>query len=111
MDTEHTVFEKVDGLGTICLYEKESDIPHFDIIRDNGSRVSIMIENNSVDALSNDELEILNDWLKKPSKNLSGLGSNWSDIIFGWYGLYPNSKFEYNWKLGIPNYTTIKPCD
>lgn len=114
-DKEYAIFEKVDGVGTVCLYEKESNIPHFDIVQDDGTKISIKIDSESYldgsEKISDNKLSILNNWLKEPSKNLSGLGSNWSDIIFGWYGLYPDSKFEYDWNRGIPDYTRINSID
>ena len=58
----------IDGVGTVMITEKESNVPHFTIIRDDGSEVSIMIEDNRYlndnGTLTIQECEKLNDWVR-----------------------------------------------
>ena len=104
----------IDGVGIVKITEKESNTPHFDIIRDDGSKVSIMIQDTKYftndGVLTKDEIIKFNNWIKAPSDALCGMGSNWKNIIFCWYGLY-GIDFEWDWNLGIPDYSIIKPCD
>lgn len=101
----------IDGIGTVRIVEKESIVPHFDIVRVDGSKVTLMIERPMYmykqELLSEQEIEIFNDWIKQPSESSCGLCTNWDNIIFCWYGLYGVDSLDWDYDKGIPDYSNI----
>lgn len=107
----------IDGVGIMMITEKESLIPHFTIIRPDGSEVVIMIQDNkylSKNSLTDEECIKLNSWVREhEEKTWYNLGSlNWEHVITCWNGLYNGYEITYTDDTSdIPDYTTIKPCD
>lgn len=101
----------VDGVGAIMITEKESTIPHFSVVREDGSEVQIMIQDNkylSEATLSPDECKRLNDWMN--SKNSDSLLPNmWLAVVLCWNGLYTDNRIGKNDRGLIPDYSAIKP--
>lgn len=110
----------IDEVGVVMITEKESLIPHFTIIRPDGSEVVIMIQDNKylTDAsLTEDECAKLNTWMREHEEKTQYTFGwlNWTNVIFCWNGLYNGYEVEYrdeeDYFNHIPDYTTIKPCD
>lgn len=110
----------IDGLGIVLITEKESTIPHFDIIRSDNSKVSIMILDNrymdyTESVLTNEECRLLDEWSKgKEKKEWYNSGwYNWNNVLICWDGLYNGYEVEYddheNILKYVPDYTIIKP--
>ena len=102
----------IEGVGTVMITEKESTIPHFDIIKNDGTKVTIMIEDNRY--LTNDatltpnECEKLNEWVRAEAPTLLHGDPYWARVLMFWECLYNGTDFE--WDGTIPDYSTIKPC-
>lgn len=63
----------IDGLGTIIITEKESTIPHFTIIKEDGTKINIMIQENRYmdgekNSLTEEECKKLNEWAHSNEK-------------------------------------------
>ena len=109
----------IDGVGTVMITEKESNVPHFTIIRDDGSEVSIMIEENRYlnddGTLTIQECEKLNDWARGYRESSPFKDPNWDHIIICWNGLYNGYEIDTDidglYLNNIPDYTHIKPCE
>ena len=103
----------IDGVGTVMITEKESTIPHFSIVREDGSEVQIMIQDNkylSEATLTPDECKKLNDWMN--TKESEGLLPNmWLAVILCWNGLYIDNRIGKNDRGAMPDYSTIKLYD
>ena len=108
----------IDGLGIVLITEKESTIPHFDIIRSDGSKVSIMILDNrymdyTESVLTNEECKMLDEWSKGKSDEQKEPWKhgdpNWYHMILCWDSLYNDYEIGYdeNYISLIPNYTLI----
>lgn len=108
----------IDGVGVVMITEKESTIPHFTIIREDGSKASIMIEDNMYlnddGTLTPDECFKLNEWVRSRRESSPYKEPVWDHVIICWNGLY-NDHEIYTDEEGlyldkIPDYTHIKPC-
>lgn len=105
----------IDGLGTIIITEKESTIPHFTIIKEDGTKINIMIQENrymdgEVNSLTPDECKKLNEWAHGMKSNRrNGIDTNWYHMIICWDGLYNEHEIIYDQECldNIPDYTTI----
>ena len=106
----------IDGVGMIIVTEKESTIPHFTIIKDDGTKVNIMIQENrymegEVNSLTPDECKKLNEWAhgNEKKKWWNGGWPNWDHMIIAWNGLYNDYEIESypDGSDDIPDYTTI----
>lgn len=113
-EKDFAIYGTIDGVGIVSVTEGELEIPHFNVTKPDGSKASIMIEDtmympDSEYTLTGSECKKLNEWFRQPNANLCGKSNNWTDMIFGWYGVYYKSDWEWDWKRPIPDYTTIKP--
>ena len=79
----------IDGVGMIIVTEKESTIPHFTIIKEDGSKLNIMIQENRYmegekNSLTEEECKKLNEWAHgNEKKSFFTLGwPNWKKMIF-----------------------------
>lgn len=106
----------VDGLGEIFVTEKESTIPHFTLIKNDGSEVKIMMLENKYmpdehNNLTSEECSKLNVWMHSNEKKewWNGGWPNWDHMITAWNGLYNDYEIECgpDYLDMIPDYTTI----
>ena len=105
----------IDGVGMIIVTEKESTIPHFTIIKDDGTKVNIMIQENRYmegekNSLTEEECKKLNEWAHgNEKKSFFTLGwPNWKKMIFCWNSIYNDHELDWNDNFSIiPDYTTI----
>ena len=105
----------IDNVGQIVITEKESITPHFDIIKSDGTKISIMIQENKYmpgerNSLTPDECKKLNEWAHSNRKKewWNHGEPNWDVMTLCWNGLYNDYEIEYD-QTGesIPDYTTI----
>ena len=106
----------IDDIGQIIIVEKESTIPHFTIVKDDGTKVNIMIQENRYmdgekNSLTEEECKKLNEWAHSIEKKEwwnRGV-PNWYYIILCWNSLYNDYEIIYNQECldNIPDYTTI----
>lgn len=105
----------IDGVGQIVIVEKESTIPHFHIIKSDGTKVSIMIQESKYmpgekNSLTPDECKKLNEWTRGVKTDWWNKGDpNWYHMILCWGSLYNGYEIIYDQKCldSIPDYTTI----
>lgn len=106
----------IEGVGQIVIVEKESNIPHFTIVKEDGTRINIMIQENRYmegekNSLDEKECTRLNEWAhSNEKKEWWNRGEpNWYYIILGWGSLYNGYEIIYDQKCldSIPDYTTI----
>lgn len=105
----------VEGLGQLSITEKESTIPHFDVIKNDGTKVSIMIQENRYmpgekNSLNEEECKKLNEWAHGRKTDWWNRGDlNWYYMILSWGSLYNGYEIIYNQEClnNIPDYTTI----
>ena len=73
----------INGVGIVKITEKESNTPHFDIIRDDGSKVSIMIQDTNFPALAFLVLkELVSFGINRPILLIQGMGLFWVCELF-----------------------------
>ena len=105
----------IEGVGQIVIVEKESTIPHFTIVRNDGTKIQIMIQENRYmpgekNSLTEEECKKLNEWAHGMKSNRrNGTDTNWYHVIICWDGLYNDYEIIYDQECldNIPDYTTI----
>lgn len=105
----------IEGVGTIMITEKESNIPHFDIIKEDGAKATVMIQDNMYldgnNTLTHDECEKLNKWVRSKDPSLPNGYANWVKLVICWNGLYNDYEIDIGYgEVEYPDYSTIKPC-
>ena len=105
----------IEGVGTVMITEKESTIPHFDIIKNDGTKATIMIQDNKYldgsSTLTHSECEKLNEWVKSKDPSFPNKYTNWVKLVICWNGLYNDHEIDIGFgEVKYPDYSTIKPC-
>ena len=103
----------IDGVGAIMITEKESTIPHFDIIKNDGTKATIMIQNNKYldgsSTLTHNECEKLNEWVKSKDPSFPNKYTNWVKLVICWNGLYNDHEIDIGFgEVKYPDYSSIK---
>lgn len=103
----------IDGVGTVMITERESNIPHFDIIKNDGTKVTIMIQNNKYldgsSTLTHNECEKLNEWVKSKDPSFPNKYTNWVKLVICWNGLYNEHEIDIGFgEVKYPDYSSIK---
>lgn len=105
----------IEGVGQIVIIEKESIIPHFTIVKEDGTKINIMIQENRYmpnekNSLTEEECKKLNKWAHGKKTDWWNKGDpNWYHMIICWDGLYNDYEIECgsDYLDMIPDYTTI----
>lgn len=103
----------IEGLGAITITEKESNIPHFDIIKEDGTKATIMIQDNKYldgsNTLTHNECEKLNEWVRSKDPSLPNDYTNWVKLVICWNGLYNDYEIDIGCEgVEYPNYSSIE---
>ena len=103
----------INGVGTIMITERESNIPHFDIIKNDDTKVTIMIQDNKYldgsSTLTHNECEKLNEWVKSKDPSFPNKYTNWVKLVICWNGLYNDHEIDIGFgEVKYPDYSSIK---
>ena len=112
-EREHLQPGVIDGVGTIIITERGSNIPHFDIIKNDGTKVTIMIQDNKYldgsSTLTHNECEKLNEWVKSKDPSFPNKYTNWVKLVICWNGLYNDHEIDIGYEVvECPDYSSIK---
>ena len=112
-EREHLQPGVIDGVGTVMITEKESTIPHFDIIKNDGTKVTIMIQDNKYldgsSTLTHGECEKLNKWVRSKDPSLPNGYTNWVKLVICWNGLYNDHEIDIGYEVvECTDYSSIK---
>lgn len=108
-------FKKI-GICEVWVYSGEGQIPHFHIVKDNGTEEDccVCIYSNTyfdhgihIDKLNSTQLQQLNKWLNEINKSERSR-SNWQQIVFLWEKNNPECLFDQSLKVSQqPDYSKM----